>query len=220
MLMNWRDSSLESVEIHTSFDASQEVQDTLVDTLVKYQRGWPRRNLDFSGAEVSDDATLLSHLFIVSHKAPDEGHHVFLGLDLRRNESVDVVPGRQKRRLETKAQAIEQILRATATLSIQCDFHCTIAWRFLADSVSSIVHLPLLTVSIPGTSFGQVNGVRFASTDENPHEYVTLDLIGEQDLRVLTHFVFSGILSSDILEGALERGKSLKDVFVNQKGSI
>ena len=217
MLVTSQDRSLDFVDVHASFDVSEEAQASLIGVLAEYQKGWPKRGLDILGAEVSGDEPLSSHLQINHYKYPDPAGHIHLELELRKRESLKDVTSRRRKRLEDRALSITMALKGIERLSIQCDIHCTIAWRFLTESVSPIVQLPLLKMDIPGTSFGQVSGIRFTFPSEDPHEYVALDLIGEKELRLLSHFVFSESLSADVLDRVLEKGGYVKDAFVKQR---
>ncbi len=217
MLMRWRDTELERIEISASLKVSDEVHTYLVDTIGERQRRWPKRDLDLEGAAVIDDELLHAQLWITSHKASDEEHHTRLALEVSKRRPAGNLASRQRRNLENRFRAIESIMGAISTRSLECDIHCTMAWRFLAELTSSIVQLPLLTVSVPGTAYGQISGVRFTSTSANPDEYVAIDLIGDKNLRVLSHLVVSDILSSDILDKVFDRGKLVKDGFVKPK---
>ena len=50
--------------------------------------------------------------------------------------------------------------------------------------------------------------------DADEHQYVVIDLIDKNTLHFSSHFVLSGILSSDILKKAIENGTYVKDAFV------
>ena len=215
--MEWLNISPQYVEIHTSFDASQEVQDSLVHTLMEYQKGWPKRDLSIWGSEASGTETLLSHIWVASHKERDGVYHTLLEFSLRKWEGLENLTNRRRKNLESKAPSIRKALKEVCALSIQSDVHCTVSWRFATEAVSSVVQLPLLSLDIPGTAFGRVTGVRFSPSAGDPHEYVALDLIGEKELYLASHFVLSSNLLPDILETALERGGHLKDAFVKQR---
>ena len=215
-MKKWEDPNLEYVEIHTSFDTSEEVQNSLVAALAEYQKSWPKRDLDTLGVQMYGDEMLVSHLSISHHSDPHEEGHVLFQLDIRKREALREISTRRRRSLESKVLSIQRALDAIGSLSVQCNAHCTVAWRFLADSVSSIVQLPLLKVSVPGTPFGQVSGVRFTPADAESHQYVVLDLIGGKDLHLSSHFVLSSILSFDILERVVVEGQKIKSAFVNE----
>ena len=216
MLAEMRDSSLHLVDLHTSFDISQEVQDFLTEAFLKVQKGWPNRSLHLLGALESGGEVLFSHLQMSYTKSRDGGGHIHLYLTFNRGTNTGTVTSRKRKNLAEKADAIEKAMEAVASCSISCDTHCTIAWQLSGETFSPIVQLPLLRLNIPETPFGQVSGVRFTSLGEDSHEYVVLDITGEKDLHIASHFVLSGNLSSDILETAVERSSRLKDAFVKR----
>ncbi len=216
MLTILRDEGLTHIDIHTFFDVSEDVENALSRVLSEYQRGWPKRDLRLSGAEIVGNQTLFSNLVISYSKGQEQEGYIHLALGYG-PKSNGIVTSRRRRSLENKALSIRTVLEVVGRLSIQCDIHCTVAWDFPAESVSPVVQLPLLKVDIPGTPFGQISGVRFTSRPDAPYQSVILDLIGEKSLRLSSRFVLPDIMSPDILERAIEKGRYLKDTFVNQK---
>ena len=211
--MMWQDSSLEHIDLHTTFDSPESLRTTLAEGLVRYQKSWPRRDLDMLGANSVGSELVLSHLRVSYHDYPSEAGHVALSLDYRRQESIGGALKSKRGSLQSKYRVIEAIMQVIHGLSVECDIHCTLSWQFSAETVSPIVQLPMLRVSVPGTSFGQISGVRFTPSDADEHQYVVIDLIDKNTLHLSSHFVLSGILSDDILKKAIEYGTHLKDAF-------
>lgn len=215
--MRLQDTSMYQVSLHTSFDVSEEEHQELASVLSEFRKGWPRPALNIMGVDSSSTGDWLSSFWVASHKAREGQHHVLLDFQYGKWAPDEEVPKRRQRSLEGKAIAIRKALDAIGKAFLQCDMHCTVTWHFPVDTVSAIVQLPLLKLDIPNSPFGQVSGIRFAPLDNDVHQFVALDLVGEKDLYLVSYFMLSGGLSSDILERAVERGGYLKGAFVKQK---
>lgn len=210
-----QDNSLHLVDLQASFDISGENQALLAVSFYEHQKRWPNRSLNLLGAEEVDGKTVFSHLQ-TSLTSSEVGARIHWELTFTKDEDTSRITRRQKRGLENKTLAIQKALAAIYEFSIQCDVHCTLVWQFSIESVSPIVQLPLMKLNIPGTPFGQISGVRFSHLGEDSHQYVVLDVTHGNELHLVSHFVFPGILSYDIPKKAVEMGSHLKDAFVRQ----
>ena len=218
MVTKWPDPALEFAEFQTFVNAENSTLGALVDALQPYQRGWPSRDLDLTGYAESDNDVLVSQLGASYFRGDGEDQHLHLHITFTKRDSSDLAPtNRRRRALERTNSRIRDVLTAIGNLGTSFDIRCTMAWRFPLATATPIVQLPLLTLDIPGTEFGRVEGIRFATHAEDQHKYVAIDLVRRNELRLLCHFVLSGVLSSDILEAATRENEHLKNAFIKQK---
>ena len=212
--------SAEYVEIHTRIEVTDEVHSALVDTFGKQRRGLPKGGVNFSGIEVSGEDVVHSDLWVASHEERTGLHHVLFEFILRRRGESDAIDRRRWNALVRKGLALREALAGLGALSLRGSVHCTVSWRFSTESVSSFVKLPLLAMDVPGTSFGHIVGVRFAPFDGDAHEYVSLDLVGEESLYLACHFVLASTISPDLLGEVVRRGEDLKGAFVKHRNDL
>ena len=217
MVDDWHKLSFESVDLYTSMDFDGDMLERVKDVLVELQPSWPDRGLAIRGGVESEGTVLRSHLEIRTIDVPRSDGHVHLNVDFEKRDLVRRMASQQRVEREQNFSSILKVLGDIGGLQIPHDVHGTVTWLFPSESVTTLVQLPLMTVSIPGLSSGQITGVRFTLDSAEEHEYVVLDLNKSDEIRLITHFVFPDGLSADLLPRVIEYREHLKGAFVNEK---
>lgn len=210
---------LKSVEIGLTSRVSPSGEETLDTALKGFQRGWPKRRVDLIGAEESDGWLILSHLHVAYSEDADDEKLLAIDLDCNKYDVEDRLAPNARRRLTRGIRKIREALELLEPHTIDKHFHCTLGWRFPADEITSAIHLPLLQISIPGTPFEQVSGVRLTGAPSSPFEYAILDLEGQDNLQLTIRFQYYDSLSPATIDTVVRKGEEIREHIVKAKDS-
>ena len=207
------EATLRSIHATTHLDVAINAWESLTASLRRFDRRWPARPIDLYGVDSTDFGLVGLHLHL-GHAGQESGNEA-LHLDIGRStlRTFPRVPPRQRKRLTTDVQAIDELLKNLQPYGESVEFHATISWRFAVDSVVPVIGLPILRLDLPGFPFEQIAGVRFAVSSSDQHAILDLDDQGR--LSVSVHVATEENLDSSITSRLVQRATRLKDALVS-----
>lgn len=217
MLTTLGQQALKSVALGLAFSISLPVAEDLDVELKEVVKRWPDRPIDVMGASESDGTVILCHMQMHYRDETEEKKTLDINLDCNKYEVEGGLPSAVRRRLTRALNSVSAIMAVLESHAADKHFHCTLGWRFPVDSVTPIIHLPLMQIPIPGTPFEQVSGVRLTSSTPDVFQYAVLDLESEDQLHLTIRFEYHGSFSPSTIDTAIGRGEELRKSIVKWK---
>ena len=111
-------------------------------------------------------------------------------------------------------ETINAFLAMLDAFSGQVNFGCRSMWNLEFAHWTPRISLPLLQVSIPGTSFEQVSGIRLSPRRRSPREYAIVNMKNDESFSVSLGFIFRSGLTGHLLTDAATESRRIRDAII------
>ena len=217
MLEGLSNVEFDSLSVYTSLTLNEPDLVALVDQVSIFQKMNRAKGFTLAASKVVGDHTIIASLVMerpTRHRGND--YPVDFELSLGRIHNHDRAPRRRIRNPAEKMDDLMAVLPLLNPVTQEAHLHCNCHWQLETSRWLPVVSLPLLRVTMPGSPFRQVSGVRLTPEDLGRNEFAVLDMGGgvEGRFHVSMGFGMTGPISEATFDEVAEEAERLLHVVV------